>query len=96
MPDPNTSNADSSDSGAAGGVGTSYIQRYLTIKPFMKQTDNNETAVQWGKYKKDLERQFRFFGVTDPETKKDGLLTYGGADLVDIDREDSLPDPQAG
>ena len=93
MPDTNTSTADSSDSGAAGGVGTSYIQRNLTIKPFVKQTDNNETAVQWGKYKKDLERQFRFFGVTDPETKKDGLLIYG-EDLVDI--EDSLPDPQAG
>ena len=94
MTDTNTSNAASSDPGAAGGVGPSYIQRNLTIKPFVKQTDNNETAVRWGKYKKDLERQFRFFGVTDPETKKDGLLIYGGEDLVDI--EDSLPDPQAG
>ena len=40
--------------------------------------------------KKEIERQFRFFGITDPETKKDGLLIYGGQDLVDID--DVLPD----
>lgn len=68
-----------------------FIYRNLTIKPFVKQTDHNETAVRWGKYKKDVERQFRFFGITDPELRKDGLLIYGGDDVIDI--EDSLPDP---
>jgi hypothetical protein len=29
-------------------------------------------------------------GINDPETKKDGLLIYGGQELVDID--DALPD----
>ena len=68
----------------------STINRNLTIKPFITQTDSNDTAVLWQKYKKEIERQFRFFGITDPETKKDGLLIYGGHDLVDID--DALPD----
>ena len=67
----------------------STINRNLTIKPFITQTDSNDTAVRQ-KYKKEIERQFRFFGITDPETKKDGLLIYGGQDLVDID--DALPD----
>ena len=66
------------------------IHRNLTIKPFIKQTDSNDTAVNWQKYRKEIERQFRFFGINDPETKKDGLLIYGGQDLVDID--DALPD----
>ncbi|KAK3731357.1 hypothetical protein QZH41_007150 [Actinostola sp. cb2023] len=66
-------------------------KRNLNIKPFVKQADSNDTAVRWERYKKDVERQFRFFGITDPETKKDGLLIYGGEDLVDI--EDALPNP---
>ena len=61
------------------------------MKTFLKQADNNDTALCWQKYKKKIERQFRFFGITDPETKKDGLLIYGGQDLVDVD--DALPDP---
>jgi hypothetical protein len=64
------------------------IHRNLTIKPFIKQTDSNDTAVNWQKYKKEIERQF--FGIKDPETNKDGQLIYGGHDLVDID--DALPD----
>ena len=75
----------------AASSAEAFIYRNLTIKPFVKQTDHNETVVRWGKYKKDVERQFRFFGITDPELKKDGLLIYGGDDLIDI--EDSLPDP---
>jgi hypothetical protein len=67
------------------------IQRNLTIKPFLKQTDSHDTALQWQRYKKDIDRQFRFFGITDPDTKKDGLLICGGQDLVDID--EALPDP---
>ena len=68
----------------------STINRNLTIKPFLTQTDSNDTAVLWQKYKKEIERQFRFLGITDPETKKDGLLIYGRQDLVDID--DALSD----
>ena len=74
-----------SSSSTASGIA---INRNLTLKPFVKRADNNDTAVQWQKYKKEIERQFRFFGISDPETKKDGLLIYGGQDIVDI-----LPDP---
>jgi hypothetical protein len=76
---------------SSDAVPRAIIHRNLTIKPFLKQADNNDTALCWQKYKKEIERQFRFFGITDPETKKDGLLIYGGQDLVDVD--DALPDP---
>ena len=68
---------------SSGATLNATIHRKLTIKPFLKQTDHDDTAMKWQKYKKELERQFRFFGITDPETKKDGLLIYGGQDLVD-------------
>ena len=42
------------------------------------------------KWKKDIERQFRFFGLTDPEVKKDGLIIYGGSQIAEL--EESVPD----
>jgi hypothetical protein len=41
--------------------------------------------------KKEIYRQFRFFGITDSDSKRDGLLIHGGQDLLDID--DALFDP---
>ena len=46
--------------------------------------------MRWSKWKKDIDRQFRFFRFTDPTIKKDGLIIYGGQDIADID--DSMPD----
>ena len=43
-----------------------------------------------GQWKKDIERQFRFFGINDPELQKDGLIIYGGRDIADL--EESLPE----
>lgn len=62
------------------------IQRHLTIKPFVKQADNNDTILRLERYKQDIDRKFGFFGITDPMRKKDGLLIYGGEDIVDVDK----------
>ena len=40
--------------------------------------------------RKILNLNFVFFGIHDPEMKKDGLIIYGGRDIGDL--EDSLPD----
>ena len=64
--------------------------RQLNITPFVIDRDPTNTANRWDKWKKDIERQFRFFGIYDPELKKDGLIIYGGRDITDL--EDSLPD----
>ena len=66
------------------------VNRQLNIRPFTISNDVNDTAVRWAKWKKDIERQFRFLGLTDPEVKKDGLIIYGGSQIADL--EDSLPD----
>ena len=60
------------------------------FRPFNISNDANDTAVRWTKWKKDIERQFRFFGLTDPVVKKDGLIIYGGSQIADL--EESLPD----
>ena len=37
-----------------------------------------------------MEKQFRFFRLTDLEVKKDGLIICGGPQIADL--ENSLPD----
>ena len=64
--------------------------RQLNIQPFIVSEDTNDTAIRWDKWKKNIERQFRFFGIIDSETKKDGLLIYGGQQIADL--EDTLPE----
>ncbi|KAK3747209.1 hypothetical protein QZH41_004124 [Actinostola sp. cb2023] len=64
--------------------------RQLNIYPFQPTKDTNETAVLWGKWLKNIERQFRYFGISDAEAKKDGLIIYGGQQIADL--EDTLPD----
>ena len=68
----------------------SVINRQLNVRPFQTTQNRTETATRWEKWLKDIERQFRYFGITEPETKKDGLMIYGGQ--IKADLEDSLPD----
>jgi len=44
--------------------------RQLNITPFAIDRDPTNTANRWDKWKRDIERQFRFFGIHDPELKK--------------------------
>ena len=67
------------------------INRQLNIAPFQLTRDSNDTAICWDKWKRNIERQFRFFGIEDPQLQKDGLLIYGGQEIADLD--DSIPDP---
>ena len=64
--------------------------RQLNITPFVIDRDPTNTANRSDKWKKDIERQFRLFGIYDPELKIDGLIIYGGRDIANL--EDSLPD----
>ena len=64
--------------------------RQLNITPFAINRDPTNTANKWAKWKKDIERQFGFFGIGDLQLKKDGLIVYSGRDIADL--EDSLPD----
>ena len=67
--------------------------RQLNITPFVIDRDPTNAANRWDKWKKDIERQLRFFGIQDPELKKDGLIIYGGRDIADL--KDSLQDVES-
>ena len=81
---------------ASGGSATQHTQlpqnitvvnRQLNIRLFNISNNANDTAVWWTKWRTDIKQQFRFFGLTDPEVKKDGLIIYGGSQIAK-----SLPD----
>ena len=92
-----TTETEATSSGASSAATSNpqitVVNRHLNIKPFIVSSDNNDTAVRWDKWKKEIERQFRFFGLTDAQTKKDGLIIYGGSHIADL--EDSLPEVPA-
>ena len=93
MPDTDAQ-ASSSTAPNAGHGSITFVNRQLNIKPFITDRDSTETASRWDKWKKNIERQFRFFGISDPELKKDGLIIYGGEDIAEL--EESLPDTTSG
>ena len=63
---------------AANATTVTVTTRQLNIQPFSISDDNNETALRWDKWKRNIKWQFRFFGLEDAERKKDGLIIYGG------------------
>ena len=85
-----TTLSSSAQGAAANATTVTVTTRQLNIQPFSISDDNNETALCWDKWKQNIERQFRFFRLEDPERKKDGLIIYGGQQIADL--EDTLPD----
>jgi hypothetical protein len=77
--------------GATQNAAVTIINRHLDIGPFQLTRDSNDIAVRWAKWKQNIERQFRFFGIEDPQLKKDGLVIYRCQEIADLD--DSIPDP---
>ena len=87
-------NSPAQASTSAGGTAqatVTVINRQLNIAPFKLTNDSNDTAVRWNKWKWNIARQFRYFGIEDPQLKKDGLIIYGGPEIADLD--DCIPDP---
>ena len=68
----------------------SVINRQLNVRPFQINESRTETASNWEKWLQNIERQFRYFGINDPEKKKDGLIIYSAQIVVDL--EDTLLD----
>ena len=68
----------------------SMTNRQLNVRPFQINENRNETATDWEKWLRNIERQFCYFGMNDPEMKKDGLIIYSGQIIADL--EDKLLD----
>lgn len=68
--------------------------RFLNIQPFRTNSNPFQTGKDWIAWKNNAERQFRYFQIATPQDKKDGLLIFGGDELVRI--EENTPDDGEG
>ena len=68
--------------------------RNLKIIPFTVDEDHIATGEKWDEWLDELEREMRFFRISDPEDKKDAMLIYGGVEIRRLDK--SLEDPSNG
>ena len=81
MPPPQTSSTESLHTQHQQQI--TVVNRQLNIPPFTISNDMSNTALSWTKWKKkERKREFRFFGLTDPEVKKDRLIIYGGPQIA--------------
>ena len=68
--------------------------RNLKIDQFVHTADQPTIGVAWQDWLEELEREFRFFKITEARDKKDALIIYGGKEIARLAK--SLPDPAQG
>lgn len=69
--------------------------RNLRIDPFIvDEADHIATGEKWDEWLEELEREMRFFRISDATDKKDAMLIYGGVEIRRLDK--SLQDPREG
>ena len=56
--------------------------------------DHTATGEKWDEWLEELEREMRFFRISNAADKKDAMLIYGGVEIRRLDK--SLQDPQEG
>ncbi|CAG2232334.1 unnamed protein product [Mytilus edulis] len=65
--------------------------RNLRTLPFTPSEDHLTTGSQWEEWLEGIEREFRYFRITEPEDKKDAMIIYGGKEISRLEK--STPDP---
>lgn len=68
--------------------------RNLRINPFTVEDDHIATGDKWEEWLEELEREMRFFRISEAEDKKDAMLIYGGAEIRRLEK--SLQDSTEG
>ena len=68
--------------------------RNLKSQPFTIPEDANTIGREWEEWVEGIEREFRYFKISDPLDKKDALIIYGGKEIARLEK--SLPDPTDG
>ena len=66
--------------------------RNLRTLPFVATEDHLTTGSQWEEWLEGIEREFRYFRITDTEDKKDAMIIYGGKEIARLEK--SIPDPR--
>ena len=65
--------------------------RNLKAQPFMSSEDQISTGKAWEEWLEGIEREFRYFNISDPMSQKDAMIIFGGRELARLEK--SLPDP---
>ena len=65
--------------------------RNLRALPFQITEDQLSTGKEWEDWLEAIEREFRYFKLSNPIDKKDALIIYGGKEIARLEK--SLPDP---
>ena len=60
--------------------------RNLRTLPFVQNEDLLSTGKQWEEWIEGIEREFRYFRITEPIDKKDELLINGGKEIVRLNK----------
>lgn len=68
--------------------------RNLRSPPFIAPEESCETGNAWEEWLEGIEREFRYFKITDPVEKKDALIIYGSTEVARLEK--SLPNPDDG
>ena len=66
--------------------------RNLSTQPFVIPDETN--AVAWQEWLEGIEREFRFFKISEAVDKKDAMIIYGGSEIARLEK--SLPDLEMG
>ena len=66
--------------------------RNLRALPFRVTEDQLSTVKAWEDWLESLEREFRYFKITNPQDMKDALIIYGGQEISRLEK--SLPNPE--
>ena len=65
--------------------------RNLKTQPFVPKDDQITTGKAWEKWLEEVERELRYFKISDPADKTDALIIYGGKEIARLEK--SLPNP---
>ena len=65
--------------------------RNLRALPFRIREDQLYTGKEWEEWLEAIEREFRYFKISNPVDKKDALIIYGDKEISRLEK--SLPDP---
>ena len=68
--------------------------RNLRTPAFIAPEEPCATGNAWENWLEGIEREFRYFKITDPTDKKDALIIYGRKEVAKLEK--SRPDPEEG
>ena len=68
--------------------------RNLRTQPFAIPDEMNAMGKAWQEWLEGIEREFRFFKVSETVDKKNAMIIYGGNEIARLEK--SLPDPETG